>query len=99
MILARERSVGPEAERCEIDSKMGRRVCFVRMFYRFWTSPYIWQRVLRKRSLLSQNHYKSLLRVRVCSEDHMMLAKERSVGPEAERDEIDSKIGRRVCFV
>ena len=99
MILARERSVGPEAERGEIDSKMGRRVCCVCMFCRFLTPPYIWQRVLRKRSSPSQNHYKLVVRVRICCGDHMILARERSVGPEAERGEIDSKIGRRVCCV
>ena len=31
--------------------------------------------------------------------DHMILARERSVGSEAERGEIDSKMGRRVCVV
>ena len=98
-ILAKERSVGPEAERGEIDSKMGRRVCFDRMFYGFWTSPYFWQRVLRLRCLASQNFYKLGVRVSICCGDHMILAREKSVGPEAERGEIDSKMGRRVSCV
>ena len=35
--------------------------------------------------------------MRVCGGDNLILARERSVGPEAERGEIDSKMGRRVC--
>ena len=40
-----------------------------------------------------------MARVRICCGDHMILARERSVGPEAGRGEIDSKMGRRVFFL
>ena len=36
MILAREKSAGPEAERGEIDSEMGRRVFVCGNGHRFW---------------------------------------------------------------